>query len=146
MKSAIKYYTNILFTNLYIFINKIANRNWYNYPFGKKPKADKATYMQIFEEAKSKNYPEIDAFEKDTTFKINKSELENLALHTQVVIKKSAINYQHGRLLYSVLRKYIAEQGSTNLTVLETGTARGFSSICMAMAMKDANVEGKIIT
>lgn len=141
-----RYYINIIFTNLYLYLNRIANYQWYNYPFGRKPRASKDEYLKIFEEARSKQYPEIDNFEKSAGFNINKERIDNLALHTQVVIKKSAINYQHGRLLYAALSKYIAVSENRNITILETGTARGFSSLCMAMAMADANIEGKIIT
>ena len=56
-----------------------------------------------------KIYKEIDLFEERCDFKIDKKWLDNLALHTQVV-KKSEINYQHGRVLYSSLRDYIKKR------------------------------------
>lgn len=65
---------------------------------------------------------------------------------TQVVIKKSDICYQHGRLLYSVLSAYISQSNHDSLNILETGTARGFSCLCMAKALNDARQSGKIVT
>ena len=35
---------------------------------------------------------------------------------------------------------------SPHVNILETGTARGFSSLCMAKALDDAKVSGKITT
>ena len=58
-----------------------------------------------------------------------------------------SLNFFHGRLLYSVLSKYLkdlTEIGS--ISIFETGTARGFSSICMAKALIDMNSPGFITT
>ena len=89
-----------------------------------------------------KIYKEIDLFEERCDFKIDKKWLDNLALHTQVV-KKSEINYQHGRILYSSLRDYIKKE-LKYLNILEIGTALGFSSTCMSKAIIDSNIKGKI--
>jgi predicted O-methyltransferase YrrM len=69
-----------------------------------------------------------------------------LALRTQVVIKSSDICYQHGRLLYAALAQYVSRNSDPSLTILETGTARGFSALCMARALRDMGRPGKIIT
>jgi len=58
----------------------------------------------------------------------------------------SEICYQHGRLLYATLSTYLAEHPYSNINILETGTARGFSSLCMARAFQDAKRAGKIFT
>ena len=47
---------------------------------------------------------------KSKEFNLNKDWLDNLALKTQVVIKNSEINYQHGRILYSELSEYISQK------------------------------------
>ena len=124
-------------------------RNYYyfsNNPFGTKPIAKKSYYLQKFKEAKSIVYKEIDLFEKKIGFAVKKKWLNNLALHTQVVKKQNIINFQHGRVLYSLLRKYILENSYRNVNVFETGTARGFSSICMSRAIIDSKINGKIFT
>ena len=79
-------------------------------------------------------------------FDIDKDWLDNLALSTQVVIKKSKLNYQHGKILYATLRNFIEKYKYQNLTVFETGTSRGFSSICMSKAINDSHISGKIIS
>ena len=71
-----------------------------------------------------------------------------MCLITQTCIKKSDLNYNHGRILYSLLSRYIESnrEKKINITILETGTARGFSAICMSKALNDRNSNGKIIT
>jgi predicted O-methyltransferase YrrM len=123
-----------------------ANRKWFRNPLTKKVKADKETYLRLWEDAKSKNFPEIDTIEKTFGYAISPEFLHQLALHTQVVIKKSSINYQHGRLLYAILSKLISETDADSFNIVETGTAMGFSSLCMAKALQDKNANGKILT
>jgi predicted O-methyltransferase YrrM len=72
--------------------------------------------------------------------------LDELGLHTQITIKTSALAYPHGRVLYSLLRRRLADKPEPFTTVVETGTARGFSTICLAKAMADAGAAGHVIT
>ena len=115
-------------------------------PFGKKVFASEDYYKSIYNKAKKEKFEIIDNLEIKNGFKIEKDWLDDLALHTQVVKKSSPINYQHGRLLYSILSKYIKESKIKNINILEIGTARGFSSICMSKSLIDTNTEGKINT
>lgn len=108
--------------------------------------ASNEEYLQIFGKAKNKKYSLIDEFEKKTGFAVDESWYQKLALHTQVVVKKSEIVYVHGRLLYSSLRAYLEKTKPENINIIETGTARGFSALCMAKALNDSNICGKIIT
>lgn len=50
---------------------------------------------------------------------------------------------EHGLLLYKLVR---ALETDNSHTVLDIGTARGFSAITMARALIDANLEGKVLT
>ncbi len=104
------------------------------------------TYLNLWEHAKSQVYPEIDAYEEEVGYKIDLDFCNNLGLHTQVCIKGSNICYAHGRVVYSTLRKFIADNPQDFYTVMETGTARGFSAVCMAKALDDAKVKGSITT
>ena len=60
--------------------------------------------------------------------------------------KKSKLSIDHGKYLYSELRKYICNNNFNFINVVETGTARGFSAICMAKAMFDEKQNGQIFT
>ena len=53
---------------------------------------------------------------------------------------KKIPNYERGILLYSLIAKYKPKN------VLEIGTAEGYSTLCMAWAMTDYNINGKIFT
>ena len=48
--------------------------------------------------------------------------------------------------MYSLLRKYIQDQNINYIKILEIGTARGFSSICMSKAINDTGIKGVINT
>jgi len=50
------------------------------------------------------------------------------------------LNYNRGPLLYGLISKYKPK------TVLEFGTAGGFGTLCMAWAMEENNIPGKIFT
>jgi predicted O-methyltransferase YrrM len=50
------------------------------------------------------------------------------------------INYERGILLYSLIAKYKPKN------VLEFGTAEGYSALCMAWAMTDYDINGRIFT
>lgn len=116
--------------------------------FGLAPRASRDEYMALFEAAKGLNREEVRTLESEWGFAAEKAWVDNLALHTQVVVKDSALNWDHGRLLYSALRRYISQEQDkkTPLTVLETGTARGFSALCMAKALVDGGRDGMVIT
>lgn len=90
----------------------------------------------------------ITDFEIKNKYSVNRKWLNKLALHTQVTIKKSEINYEHGKILYSSLSKYIsaAKSNLKEYTIFETGTAKGFSSICLSKALIDQNAKGKILS
>ena len=116
------------------------------YPFGIMKWGKEETYLDIYKKVLDKNYPEIENYEKKFKKKIDINWLNKLALQTQVVIKKSEINYQHGKILYTELCNYIQKSSIKSVKILETGTARGFSSICMSKAISDSNINGEINT
>ncbi len=73
--------------------------------------------------------------------------VDELALATQVVPKDEQLDWSHGYLLYSALGSYLRRTPSERpVTIFETGTARGFSAICMAQALRTAGRAGTILT
>lgn len=114
---------------------------------GGAPLAGRDVYLRLHAEAKAAADPEIDAIERDCGFAVDRDWLDELALHTQIVIKTSRLNYQHGRVLYALFRRYLAGLAAgESATVMETGTARGFSTLCLARALADAGRDGRIVT
>lgn len=131
-------------------IEWLSNLKWNYSPLAVKPIANISKYYDLFQEAKinTRSVKEIDNYEKNTNFAIDLKWLDNLALYTQIVVKKSPLNYAHGRLIYSSLRKYLEglDDSYKSINIFETGTARGFSSLCLAKALYDSNFEGKVCT
>jgi len=116
-------------------------------PLAPRPVASAEEYKDLAAKVAEEKYPEIDRFERETGYKIPEEWLHDLALHTQVVVKKSPLCYAHGRVLYSALSRYLEKLSkSEQVNILETGTARGFSSLCMARALSDMNRVGKVVT
>ena len=131
------------------WFDNVINSHWYNFPFGNKAWADKNTYVKLWKQECENIYPEIDLYEKRLGYSVNPDWIMDLALHTQVVIKNSPLCWQHGRILYSTLSSWLNEhQGEEYkaLTIWETGTARGFSSLCMSKELFEMGREGRIVT
>ncbi len=135
-------FDNFLVNRIYNY----ANRRWYSSPLTKHPVASKEEYLSVAKNAREKSYKIIDELEKEFGCQIDEQWFHDLALLTQVVKKKSEIVYQHGRLLYSLLSNYVNLSDSPYFNIVETGTARGFSSLCMAKALHDKKAHGKIFT
>jgi len=127
--------------------NFLIDRTGSSNPLVSKPIATEQTYRELAKTAAAQIYPEIDEFEIANAFAITPAWLHDLALHTQIVVKKSPLCYAHGRILYSALSRYLAENPRlSKINILETGTARGFSSLCMARALSDMSRHGSIVT
>lgn len=119
-----------------------------NNPLTEKPIGEKQDYVSLFNECKKTKSKNLNKLEAKYGFSIDENWLNDLAFHTQIVKKKSKLNYQHGRLLYCLLMHRITQihPKSKNITVFETGTARGFSAICMAKALIDGECAGQILS
>ena len=130
------------------FVDKFLNYKWYTHPFGKKVWANKDKYIEIYNELKTVRNNQLDQYLAKFDKNINSEWLFNLALHTQVVIKDSELSIDHGKILYANLANYIHLSKNINqdISILETGTARGFSALCMAKALEDNECKGRIIT
>lgn len=133
------------------FIDKMAYLRYFNNPFSNYPISTVKNYQKLAKISEINTYSieDVDLIEKENGYSINKDWLNSLALLTQVVVKRSELNYAHGRILYSVLRKYLSSFKSDSyrsINILETGTARGFSAICMAKALSDSKFHGSIFT
>lgn len=136
----------MLFKIQLLFFNLIFRYFNFGYPFGILKWSSKEHYQKLYFDVRNTEYPQIENFERKYNHKIEKNFLDDLALNTQIVIKKSPLNYQHGRLLYCTLVDYIKRKNIEKISVLETGTARGFSAVCMAKAIKDCKIQGMIST
>lgn len=138
---------SILARRAYKITDRWASFYWRDFPLGKAPRADKETYRTLWEKERVNSYPALDEFETEMGAALDKTWLDELALHTQIVIKNSPLCYQHGRIVYTALKHYLKTRTDKKaLTIIETGTARGFSSVIMARALDEEKACGKIIT
>ena len=74
-------------------------------------------------------------------------DINKIARIGQVCIKRSDLMWLHGILLYRALVSYLRTHPEIEfVNIVETGTARGFSSLCMAKALYDEQRQGTIYT
>ena len=125
-------------------LERLSDRRHSVAPLCKEPLGSDAEYLRRWHQAREAAYPAVDAFERACGAAIDPEWFHRLGLMTQVFIKQSPTCYQHGRLLYASLARYIRERCGRQLNIVETGTARGFSALCMAKALSDAGATGKI--
>lgn len=134
------------FPHFIISIARKARSYYYEYKLSNSLRGNKEEYLNLYREVKEKRYLEIDNFIGD--FKIDEVFINELALLTQITIKGSDLNYQHGRIIYFLLKNYINkhEKLITHINLLDIGTARGFSSIIMSNIMSKYDYTSNIFT
>ena len=132
----------------HFIISKIrkARSYYHKYKLNNSLRGNKEQYLSLYREVKEKRYPEIDNFIGDS--KIDETFINELALLTQITIKGSDLNYQHGRIIYFLLENYIKknENLTNHINLLDIGTARGFSSIIMSKIMSEHDYISSIFT
>lgn len=102
-------------------------------------------YAEVFERESAQAYPAIDAIEREYGYAIDPKFLLDAARVLACPVKVNPPNWQHGRVLYSVLRFYL-DQFLGGVCALDIGTAKGFSAVVMAKAIDDAKRECKVLS
>lgn len=102
-----------------------------------------ADYERAFHEERAKFYPQIEAFERLCGHAIERETLEFAAKYLACPVKANGANWQHGRVLYAALRKYL-ETAEPDILCLDIGTAKGFSALCMRWALDGAT--GRVVS
>ena len=100
----------------------------------------KAHYDAAFSKAKELEYPEIDKLEHECGYAISRKRLESAARILACPIKKNPPHWQHGRVVYSIARAYLKGRREP-VSLLDCGTAKGFSALCLQWALNDASEE-----
>lgn len=123
---------NIFYKKFESFLQKESNKNFQKL---------KDLHRESFEDLKKfvKAKSSLDNFDEKFYF--------DLTLQTQTVIKNQKLSFLHGYLLELELKKYLEINSlEKNINILEIGTARGYSSICMAKVLEDYRINGKILS
>lgn len=101
-------------------------------------------YERAFGHERRQEYPVIDAFEQRMGFAIDRERLEAAARVLSCPIKAAAPNWQHGRVLYAVTRRYLADRPTLLVArTLDIGSAKGFSALCVRWAIEDEDEDMK---
>jgi predicted O-methyltransferase YrrM len=104
-------------------------------------KPTREDYAAIFERECANVYPVLDALEIELGHAIERERLEDVARTMACPLKVNPPNWQHGRVIYALIRKLIAAGVAGNF--LDIGTAKGFSAVVAAWAIEDAGAEGR---
>ena len=89
--------------------------------FGKKPLKTKQYYLDLHKKALKNQNPKVAKYEKQLGFSLDNEWFNDVSLVTQTCIKNSPLNFNHGKILYTLVSKYIQDHKiNTNITILET--------------------------
>lgn len=101
-----------------------------------------ADYRAAFERERVNAYPMVDALEATAGYAIDRERLERAAAVLACPVKTSPPNWQHGRVLYALTRQYLSDSCELCWNLLDIGTAKGFSALCLQWALNDHAGEG----
>lgn len=119
------------------------------------------TYAEIFERERANVYPTIDAQEDALYLSevVDRARLEAAARVLCCPFKAQPPNWQHGRVIYAVARSYLRLYASgrqmletqenpvrvdPTVTLLDIGTAKGFSALCLLWATEGLDLDCKV--
>jgi predicted O-methyltransferase YrrM len=97
------------------------------------------TFARIFDKARQKEYPAIDKIEHTYDHKLARTKLEDAARILACPVKKNPPHWQHGRVIYAVTMAYLKGKRDV-FNLLDLGTAKGFSALCLQWALDDSNL------
>lgn len=104
-----------------------------------------AEYQRIFDLARVLTWPQVDAFETSCGYAIDADRLNGAARILACPLKVHPPHWQHGRVIYSAVRRYLADHPDLPyVTALDIGTAKGFSALCARWAITDAGHVGEV--
>jgi predicted O-methyltransferase YrrM len=129
--------------NIFFYLRQIYYFASNNYILSK-PIGTKKMYLDLYKKEIRKNYKKIDNYLKKNR-RIDVNFINNLALLTQISLNKNEINFQHGKIIYSELGKYLINNKKIKKFIIcEIGTGKGFSSIVMSKAIYDYKAKASI--
>ena len=76
---------------------------------------------------------------------LNLKIFKRISIYTGFTLPEPGGDFNFGALLHYILKNYLKEKRE-EINILEIGTARGFSSLCMSLALNDYEYPSKIIT
>ena len=102
-------------------------------------------YNAAFDTESAVKYQVIDSLEKDYGYAIDIDKMLNAARVLACPVKVNPPNWQHGRVIYSATRRFLSMKNSQiPVTLLDIGTAKGFSALCLRWALTDSCRKGSV--
>lgn len=102
-------------------------------------------YQRAFDVERSQHYHAIDVIESAAGFYLSLDKLESAARVLACPVKRHPPCWQHGRVIYSFYRQYLATC-QQRVLMLDIGTAKGFSALCAQWALMDSWVDGTVVS
>lgn len=102
-------------------------------------------YESAFTQEAARTYPAIDALEQAVGYALEADRHLPAAKVLACPVKLNPPNWQHGRVVYALYRSYLAE-ATAPVTLLDIGTAKGYSALCALWALQDAGAQGRVIS
>lgn len=100
-------------------------------------------YHEAYDAEASQSYPVVDTFESMAGYALEPERYLPAARVLACPLKVNPPNWQHGRILYALTRQYLAGcTGPVNL--LDIGTAKGYSALCLLWALQDSKCHGRV--
>lgn len=115
-------------------------------------KAATPVYRQDYEDAfraeQARQYPSVDIFEARVGHALARRTLEAAAEVLACPVKAHPPCWQHGRVLYAVARRRLEAlpESESPVRLLDIGTAKGFSALCLQYALDHAHRTGLVTT
>lgn len=107
-------------------------------------------YTALWERECKSEYQAVDELEKKLGFAVDRAWMNRVAAVLNCPVKVNLPNWQHGRVIYAVLRDRLKKQPWNEIvdprTLLDIGTAKGFSAVVMARALADSGIEMPVYT
>jgi precorrin-6B methylase 2 len=104
-----------------------------------------AAYEAAFAWEQTQEYYDIDMLERTLGHAISRPDLERAARILACPVKANPPNWQHGRVLYALVRNTLEEERNGGVLV-DIGTAKGFSATIMAWAVADAGARCRVVS
>lgn len=107
-------------------------------------------YVDAFDKENARDYSVVDELESFHGYALPKEIYLPRAKILACPVKQNPPNWQHGRVIYSVVRNYLEglclqpEDTVDPVTILDIGTAKGYSALCLFWALHDSKREGQV--
>ncbi len=100
-------------------------------------------YARVFHEEQCREYPVMDALEATAGYAIDRATMEGAARVLACPVKGHPPNWQHGRMIYALVREYLSTRTGP-FSLVDIGTAKGFSALCLLWALGEH--EGHVVS